>query len=203
MASLYTFFILLFFIFWARTFAQEKHFCEYIKARQFKEIGLQSVSWDDNSEVLVFTEPELRFYSLKKGMYDSHAMEMGNTKFGIIANRDKYNRAYSNVKNQTIKATYMFRLDHDGHQGQKHIILMVTNKGTLSGNFKDAAREIMQPDGHELRDFSLVNYPKNLMKISGYVLNARKLWMAVPMESCQSVFFLFHYRYLHGLHRPK
>lgn len=163
-------FIILSSILTALTAAEKKQFCKCIETRKFKEMGLQSISWDGDKEVLLFTEPEFNFYSLIEEKQGLTFMDIASARVGSIAKRDKYNRAIAYVKDQTVKATYMFRLDHDGRQGQKHIILLVTNKGTLSGNFKDAAWNVVQPNGEELPDFSLASFPKQEMRLTGFVI---------------------------------
>lgn len=151
--------------------------CHFIDTREFTSIGLQSISWDDSYELLIFTEPQYRFYSLSSDKVAEHSLDMTEAKAGSIAERDKYDRAISLVKDQSLKATYMFRLDNYFifNRGQKHIILLVTNKGTLSGNFQNDAKEVVEPSGEELQDFSLASFSKDLKILRGYVITSGEL----------------------------
>lgn len=126
--------------------------------------------------MLIYTEPQFRYYSLTtKGSYTLNSLEMASNRFASIATRPKYNLAILYVKDLIVKATYMFQVDHPSYGGrQKHIILIVTNNGTLWGNFKKSSEEVVPPTGEKLRDFSLASYPKDLMKITGYVLDTRE-----------------------------
>lgn len=156
----------------ASTLLSEPDLCQLIDARKFKSIGLQSLSWDATYELLIFTEPQYSFYSLPLDKVAENLIDIAEAKVGSIAERDKYNRAISYVKDQSLKATYMFRVDDTLHRAQKHIILLVTDKGTLSGNFRDAAWDVIEPSGEKLPDFSLAFCSKDLISLLGYIITS-------------------------------